>query len=197
MIRAKVRSRALPLPAETPAKSWVGKGTSRACNGCDRVITPDQIEYELDLTSGRVLRLHADCLGFWHAARAEQMTEPPKLLAGVRILVVDDHEDSRDLLEQAFAFLGADVTTAVTAEDALHSVPGADVVVTDFSLKGADGAWLLTQINFSARPIPVVLLSGFVDTQTPAIADAPFALKLLKPIDPMDLAKRLIALVRT
>lgn len=118
-------------------------------------------------------------------------TDGTALLTGVRILVVDDHEDSRDLLQQAFAFLGADVTTAVSAEEALRSVTTADVVVTDFSLKGKDGAWLLAQINTSPRPIPVVLLSGFVETP----ADAPFALKLLKPVDPMDLAQKIIALL--
>jgi CheY-like chemotaxis protein len=195
IIRTKVDSGALPLSADPPAKCWVGKGTSRACDGCDKVIAPDEIEYELDLRDGRPLRLHADCLAFWHAARAEEMTEPPKLLAGLRILVVDDHEDSRDLLQQAFAFLGAHVTTAVTAEEAMRSVTTTDVVVTDFALKGKDGAWLLAQINASPRPIPVVLLSGFVETQVGAMADARFALKLLKPVDPMDLAQKIRAML--
>jgi len=194
-IRAKVCSGALPLPADPPAKCWVGKGTSRACDGCDKVIAPDQIEYEVDVTGGRTLRLHADCLALWHAARAEQMTEPTQLLAGLRIVVVDDHEDTRDLLQQAFTFLGADVTMAATAEAAMHTVAKADVVVTDFALKGHDGAWLLAQINASARPIPVVLLSGFVEAQTAGIADAPFALKLLKPVDPMDLANKIRAML--
>jgi CheY-like chemotaxis protein len=126
-----------------------------------------------------------------NAARVAQMTEPAQLLAGLRILVVDDHEDSRDLLRQAFAFLGADVTMAVTAEEALQSIANADVVVTDFALKGKDGVWLLEQINASPAPIPAVLLSGFVETQCGAMADAPFALKLLKPVDPMDVAMKI------
>jgi CheY-like chemotaxis protein len=195
IIRAKVDSGALPLSADPPAKCWVGKGTSRACDGCDKVVAPDEIEYELDLTDGRTLRLHADCLALWHAARAEQMTEPAQLLAGLRIVVVDDHEDSRDLLQQAFAFLGAEVTVAATAEEAMQSIANADVVVTDFALKGNDGAWLLEQVNASPRPIPVVLFSGFVETQFAAMADAPFVLKLLKPIDPMDLAKKIRAIL--
>jgi len=192
LISAKVRFGKLPLPAAPPGKCWVGKGTRRACDGCDKVIAPDEIEYELDLTDGRTLRLHADCLAFWQNARAEQMSEPPKLLAGLRILVVDDHEDSRDLLQQAFAFLGADVTVAATAEEAMRTVPSADVIVTDFALKGHDGAWLLEQVNASPHPVPVVLLSGFVKP----VADAPFALKLLKPVDPMDLAQKIALLTR-
>jgi CheY-like chemotaxis protein len=195
IIRAKTRSGALPLPADPPAKCWVGKGTSRACDGCDNVIAPDQIEYEVDIAEGRTLRLHADCLALWHAARAEQMTEPAQLLAGLRIVVVDDHEDSRDLLHQAFAFLGAVVTMAATAEEAMESIANADIVVTDFALKGKDGGWLLAQINSSPRPIPVVLLSGFVETQLGAMADARFALKLLKPVDPMDLATKIRAIL--
>jgi len=121
--------------------------------------------------------------------------EPPQVLAGIQIVVVDDHEDSRDLLQQAFAFLGAYVTTAATAEEAVQSVKTADIVVTDFALKGNDGAWLLGQINASPRPIPVILLSGFVEVQSAAIAEAPFALKLLKPVDPIDLAQKIRAML--
>lgn len=72
IIRAKIRSGALPLPPDPPARSWVGKGTSRQCEACERIITPDEIEYEMDLVDGRTLRLHADCLAVWHTARAER-----------------------------------------------------------------------------------------------------------------------------
>jgi len=176
----------------------VGKGTKQPCDGCSEAITAEQVEYELDLADARTLRFHDKCLAAWHAARAErmanrQLTTP--ILARVRVLIVDDHEDTRDLLQQAFAFLGAYVTTAVTAEEAVQSFKTADIVVTDFALKGNDGAWLLAQINASPRPIPVVLLSGFVEVQTAGIAEAPFALKLLKPIDPMDLAQKIRAIL--
>jgi CheY-like chemotaxis protein len=192
-VRSKVGSGMLPLPTEPPPKSWAGKGTGRVCDGCEKVITSEQVEYELDLANGRALRLHADCLAIWHTTRPEQAAESAQLLAGLRIIVVDDHADSRDLLQLAFTFLGADVTTAATAEEAMRSIATADVVVTDFSLKGKDGSWLLAQVNASVRPIPVVLLSGFVETQ--AMTDAPFALKLLKPVEPMDLAKKIRAIL--
>jgi hypothetical protein len=71
----KIRSGALPPPPETPQKCFVGKGTSRLCDACDEVITPEQIEYEIDITESRTLRVHDACLALWHAARTERMAE--------------------------------------------------------------------------------------------------------------------------
>jgi hypothetical protein len=74
-IRDKIRSGALPLPPDPPEKCFVGKGTRRPCDGCDAIIEPDEIEYELDIAEGHTLRFHAKCLDAWHHARAEQMQE--------------------------------------------------------------------------------------------------------------------------
>ena len=72
-IREKIRSGVLPLPSDTPPKCYVGPGTNRPCDACDEIITPEQIEYELDITENRTLRFHNDCLTAWHTARAERM----------------------------------------------------------------------------------------------------------------------------
>jgi hypothetical protein len=72
-IRDKIRSGALPLPEEAPPKCYVGKGTNRACDACDEIVTPEQIEYELDITENRTLRFHDSCLAAWHTVRAERM----------------------------------------------------------------------------------------------------------------------------
>jgi hypothetical protein len=74
-IREKIQSGVLPLPPEPPQKCYVGKGTRRACDGCDEFIAPDQMEYELDISDSRTLRFHDTRLTAWHAARAERMTE--------------------------------------------------------------------------------------------------------------------------
>src|SRR3954468_10695563 len=106
-------------------------------------------------------------------------------LAGVRVLVVEDHSDSRDMLEEALGYLGATVITVMTAEDAATRVGDADIVVTDYALPGRDGIWLLDQIKGSPRPVPTILLSGFASIQNKEVAEAVFALKLLKPVDPL------------
>jgi hypothetical protein len=69
-IRAKIAAGRLPLPAAQPRKLWVGKGTGRPCDGCDRPITDAEVEYELDITTGQTIRFHKPCLDVWHAERA-------------------------------------------------------------------------------------------------------------------------------
>jgi len=111
------------------------------------------------------------------------------LLTGIRILVVDDNEDNRDVLEQSLRFMGAEVQCAASAEAAVVLIGGSHIVITDFALPDHDGAWLVEWVTSSRSPVPVILVSGFTETQRPAIADAPFAWKMLKPVEPADLAK--------
>jgi CheY-like chemotaxis protein len=73
--------------------------------------------------------------------------------------------------------------TAATACEALAFVAAADIVVTDLAMPGGDGVWLLEQVNRSPRPIPVISVSGYAQDQVPRLAQAPFARKLLKPVD--------------
>ena len=72
-------------------------------------------------------------------------------LKGLRILVVEDHSDSRDLLEQSLRFMGAIISSASSAEEALSSIPAVDLVITDFAMPGESGVWLsflLTYISY-------------------------------------------------
>ena len=116
------------------------------------------------------------------------------LLSGLCVLVVEDHSDSRDMLEEGLSFLGARVITVATAEAAVGRLVDADVVVTDYAMPGHTGVWLLNQIQALPRTIPTILLSGFAAIQVPAVADAAFTLKILKPIDPLELGRQ-VALV--
>ena len=84
-------------------------------------------------------------------------------------------------------FHGAVVTAVPNAREAIGIVAHADIVITDFAMPGEDGAWLLDRVNEQPRPIPVIVLSGFAESQLPRLASARFARKLLKPIDDEDL----------
>ena len=79
----------------------------------------------------------------------------PSRLRHHRILVVEDHRDSREILEEMLRFYGATVWTVSTAREAFALLPGADIVVTDYALPpGQDGVWLLEQVNREPRPVP-------------------------------------------
>jgi CheY-like chemotaxis protein len=105
-------------------------------------------------------------------------------LSGIRIVIAEDHDDTRDILERVLGYLGATVTAVATAREALALVSSADMILTDFSLPEEDGVWLLEQVNQQPHPVPVVSVSGYAASQVPRLAQAPFARKLLKPIDP-------------
>jgi CheY-like chemotaxis protein len=102
-------------------------------------------------------------------------------LRGVRVLVAEDNDDSRDVLALVLRHVGALVTTASSAREALPLTPVVDVVVTDMSMPGEDGAWLLAQVEQSRRPIPMIVLTGFADHYN--FTGVKFAPVLGKPFD--------------
>jgi CheY-like chemotaxis protein len=113
---------------------------------------------------------------------------PFEPLAGIRLVIAEGHDDTRDVLEQVLRRLGATVTAVALAREALGMVTEADIIVTDLAMAEEDGVWLLEQVNQHPRPIPVIAVSGSAEGQVPRLAQAPFARKLLKPVDPWALA---------
>jgi len=117
------------------------------------------------------------------------MSEQLRSLSGIRIVLAEDHDDTRDILEQVLRHLGATVTAVAFAREALAMVAAADIIVTDLAMPGQDGVWLLERVNEHSRPIPIIVVSGSAEADVPRLAQAPFARKLLKPVDPWVLAE--------
>jgi CheY-like chemotaxis protein len=111
-----------------------------------------------------------------------------ELLSGIRIVYVEDDDDTREVWEETLRHMGATVTSVRSARDALDAIAQADIVVTDFLLPSEDGVWLLEQINQRPRPVPVIAVSGFAEVHIPRLAEAPFARTLLKPVDSLEVA---------
>jgi CheY-like chemotaxis protein len=108
--------------------------------------------------------------------------EPTTPLRGVRVLLVEDHDDIREALDAYLTLAGAIVLSASTALEALPQVVMCDVVVTDLAMSGRDGRWLVDQVMMSARPVPVIAATGY--DQDYDLSQAPFARVLTKPVDP-------------
>jgi len=115
----------------------------------------------------------------------------PRVLTGVRVLVVDDDEDTTQLFATALAACGAEVATATSASEALRvlaaQVP--DVVVSDIAMPGDDGYWLVREIrrldDARARTVPVLAVTAFGREHFRArVLAAGFVDHLEKPVDP-------------
>jgi CheY-like chemotaxis protein len=117
-------------------------------------------------------------------------------LAGIRIVIAEDHDDTRDILEQVLRRLGATVTAVAIAREALGMVSTADIIVTDLAMPEENSVWLLEQVNQHPRPIPIIAVSGSAESLVPRLAQAPFARKLLKPVDPWALAEVIAEVVQ-
>jgi CheY-like chemotaxis protein len=83
-------------------------------------------------------------------------------LLGVRVLLVDDDEDARELFALALAEAGAEVRTAVDAGEALRTIQqfSPSIVVSDLSMPTTDGFMLLRQIRREHGQVPAVAVTG-------------------------------------
>ena len=77
------------------------------------------------------------------------------------ILVVEDEDKLRRVIELHLKSAGYDVLQAATAEDGLRVADQAQLVLTDLRLPGMDGLALLDAIRRQNSNTPVVLMTAF------------------------------------
>jgi CheY-like chemotaxis protein len=122
-------------------------------------------------------------------SRPAEATSRPDL-SGMKVLVVDDDEDSLDYFALALRLHGAVVATASSALDALRLLGAErpDVVLSDIAMIGQDGYWLVGQIRGRSdhtRRIPVVATTAYGREHSRArTLAAGFTEHLVKPVDP-------------
>jgi PAS domain S-box-containing protein len=120
-------------------------------------------------------------------------------LAGLDLLVVDDHRDTVDLLAFVMRREGAQVRTAFSATEALAAWTerAARVLVTDLSMPGMDGFALLKALS-QGGDVQAIALSGLAraDDRQRAL-QAGFAAHLAKPVEPSVLIETLERLAAT
>jgi signal transduction histidine kinase/DNA-binding response OmpR family regulator len=111
-------------------------------------------------------------------------------LDGLKVLVVDDDDDARQLLEEILSERGARVSTAPSAADALVEIQKfrPDVLVSDIAMPGGDGYGLIRAVR--ALPFerggrtPAVAVTAHARTQDSERAFAAgFQSHLTKPVE--------------
>jgi len=103
------------------------------------------------------------CFGLHIDLKVESEAAPPPLcLEDVRrIMVVDDLEPNRIILEKQLRQLQIDVTCCVSAADALeHLGDGFDLILTDHNMPEMDGPELAQAIRQRGNETPMILLSS-------------------------------------
>ena len=110
--------------------------------------------------------------------------------AGVRILVVDDDEDSREMLRYALADTQAEILTIGSAAEALTqiSVFAPDILISDLGMPEMDGYDLIRKLR--ALPFehggrtPAIALTGYVGAEEEKrVRSSGFNIHLAKPVD--------------
>jgi PAS domain S-box-containing protein len=119
-------------------------------------------------------------------------------VAPSRILVVDDEPIVREAIREVLELEGVEVLVARDGEEALEILRSeADWitgVLLDLSMPRRSGDEVLREIRSCRRDLPVVLMSGFDQTESPgSLRDAQATGFLKKPFD----ADALLAVIRT
>jgi PAS domain S-box-containing protein len=156
-----------------------------------------------------IVRLPAwDPTGTPGAAEADAAAVPHEpgqaLLAGRRVLVVDDEADGREMLAIMLRLHGAQVTTAASAEEALTSLrtDAPELLISDIGMPHVDGYELMRRIRAgdsdACRHVPAIALTAFARAEDAAKArSAGFQMHMSKPVEPSALISSIMALAKT
>lgn len=115
---------------------------------------------------------------------------------GLRILLIEDNDDARQLLQWMLELEGHDVTAAPDGRDGVARARDylPDVAIVDISLPDMTGYDVARQIRATSHgsKIVVIAMTGYGAPEDRARAiDAGFDLHLVKPVDPDDLIELL------
>ena len=151
-----------------------------------------------------LLAVHKNGIDAEHAfySAPSAISLPPAILKGLRVLVIDDEEDARELLTITLTHSGAEVRTAATVRAALKILDQwrPNVLVSDIGMPGEDGYDLIRTVRAleSERggKIPAVALTGYASAEDAVRARvAGYDTHMAKPVAPSDLVVALASLM--
>jgi CheY-like chemotaxis protein len=148
---------------------------------------------------------HAEREGRQTAESDARTPRPCRSLADVRVLIVDDDVDARDLVTLALEACQVDVRLASSAAEALAAmeVHRPHVLLADIGMPEQDGHSLIREVRSRERDqgaprLPAIALTAYASvSDRQAAFAAGFDRHLAKPVDPRDLAEAVADLCAT
>jgi two-component system CheB/CheR fusion protein len=125
------------------------------------------------------------------------------VLEGLRLLVVEDEPDSREVIAMLLRQAGAEVTACASVAKALQTLPEQlpDVIISDIGMPEQDGYQLIEQVRALAPEaggqIPAIALTAYarVEDRVRALS-AGFQLFVPKPVEPGELVAAVASLAK-
>lgn len=124
-------------------------------------------------------------------------------LSGIRVMAVDDDHDALLMIRDILQAAGAEVSTALSAAQALDTLEAHphDVLLSDLGMPQMDGFGFIGEVRrseySSVRSIPAAALTAYARSEDRARAlRSGFQLHLSKPIDPAELMAAIAALTK-
>jgi CheY-like chemotaxis protein len=121
-------------------------------------------------------------------------------LVGLKLLVVDDQADARELIARILRDRHAEVWTAqdVTSALALLARERFDVLISDIGMPARDGYDLIRELRAKGNPVPAIALTAFARAEEKKRAlEAGYHAHLAKPVNPVHLARAIARLRAT
>ena len=132
--------------------------------------------------------------------REERLFKSPRILDGLKILVVDDDADTRDLVTTILTRCGSEVRCSASAAEAFAAFQewNPDLLVSDIGMPEEDGYGLIRRLrelkSKRAKQIPALALTAYATDQDRSLAlSAGFQVHLAKPIEPESLVNSIAA----
>ena len=137
------------------------------------------------------------------AAADNALLLEPRALAGLRVLVVDDDQETRELIKTILEEVGAEVCAVPSVTKAVEALQRQepDVLVSDIAMPERDGYELIRYIRGLAEAeggkMPALALTAFARTEDRRRALlAGFQMHASKPVEPAELVGMVASLAR-
>jgi PAS domain S-box-containing protein len=127
----------------------------------------------------------------------------PERLDGLKVLVVDDEADTRELLKVGISQCGAEVTTAASAREALEVIvkDRPEILISDIGMPDEDGYELIKKVRAlpaeSGGAIPAIALTAYARTEDRMrVLRAGYQMHVPKPVEFAELVAIIASLMK-